>query len=334
MIKNKRTYRKFIAVFTLVGVVLMSALVVISTYKKYNPTIIFIGKESDYSIDFWKSFREGLYAAQDEFDGITLKIQQADGETDIDGQIKLMEEAIEAKPDAIILVPTDIDQLVPVTQKAMNKKIKVILADCYLNMENCPPLIATDNIIAGEKAGNKLAEYLSPGAKIGVIGQTPGASTAIDRTSGVKTALNNNGLVLTDIRYCNSQEALAISETEKMLKEHPDIKGIVGVNEVSAMGAALAVKKMGLTDKVCIVGFDSSLREVALIEEGVIKAAVVQKPFNMGYAAVNSAVQAVKGIRLPASHDTGSVLITKSNMYNRENQKLIFPFTNIDTNRP
>ena len=186
MIKNKRTYRKFIAVFTLVGVVLMSALVVISTYKKYNPTIIFIGKESDYSIDFWKSFREGLYAAQDEFDGITLKIQQADGETDIDGQIKLMEEAIEAKPDAIILVPTDIDQLVPVTQKAMNKKIKVILADCYLNMENCPPLIATDNIIAGEKAGNKLAEYLSPGAKIGVIGQTPGASTAIDRTSGVK----------------------------------------------------------------------------------------------------------------------------------------------------
>ena len=95
MIKNKRTYRKFIAVFTLVGVVLMSALVVISTYKKYNPTIIFIGKESDYSIDFWKSFREGLYAAQDEFDGITLKIQQADGETDIDGQIKLMEEAIE-----------------------------------------------------------------------------------------------------------------------------------------------------------------------------------------------------------------------------------------------
>ena len=179
-----------------------------------------------------------------------------------------------------------------------------------------------------------MAEYLSPGAKIGVIGQTPGASTAIDRTSGVKTALNNNGLVLTDIRYCNSQEALAISETEKMLKEHPDIKGIVGVNEVSAMGAALAVKKMGLTDKVCIVGFDSSLSEVALIEEGVIKATVVQKPFNMGYAAVNSAVQAVKGIRLPASHDTGSVLITKSNMYNRENQKLIFPFTNIDTNRP
>ncbi|MDD6237326.1 MAG: hypothetical protein PUB00_08100, partial [Clostridiales bacterium] len=56
-------------------------------------------------------------------------------------------------------------------------------------------------------------------------------------------------------------------------------------------------------------------------------------PFNMGYAAVNSAVQEVKGTRLPASHDTGSVLITKSNMYNRENQKLIFPFTNIEKSR-
>ena len=200
-------------------------------------------------------------------------------------------------------------------------------------MENCPPLIATDNIIAGEKAGNKLAEYLSSGAKIGIIGQTPGASTAIDRTSGVKTALNNNDLVLADIHYCNSQEALAISETKKMLQEHPDIKGIIGVNEVSTMGAALAVKEMGLADKVCVVGFDSSLREVALIEEDVIKATVVQKPFNMGYAAVQSAVQAVKGIRLPDSYDTGSVLITNRNMYNRENQKLIFPFTNIESSR-
>ena len=43
----------------------------------------------------------------------------------------------------------------------MNKKIKVILADCYLNMENCPPLIATDNIILHKKSLCIIGLFLS-----------------------------------------------------------------------------------------------------------------------------------------------------------------------------
>ena len=53
---------------------------------------------------------------------------------------------------------------------------------------------------------------------------------------------------------------------------------------------------------------------------------VIQKPFNMGYLAVRAARDAAENRSLPPFIDTGSVLITAENLYEPENQKLLFPF--------
>ena len=52
----------------------------------------------------------------------------------------------------------------------------------------------------------------------------------------------------------------------------------------------------------------------------------MQKPFNMGYLGVEKSVALLKGERFPDAVDSGSELITKENMYEIENQKLLFPF--------
>jgi len=93
------------------------------------------------------------------------------------------------------------------------------------------------------------------------------------------------------------------------------------------MGAAQAILDAGMAGKIRLLGFDNSLAEIQFIEQGVIDATVVQKPFNMGYLAVRAALDAVeKKPRIPFI-DTGSVLITASNLYLPENQKLLFPFS-------
>jgi ribose transport system substrate-binding protein len=46
----------------------------------------------------------------------------------------------------------------------------------------------------------------------------------------------------------------------------------------------------------------------------------------MGYLAVRAALDAAQGRSLPPFIDTGSVLITAENLYQPENQKLLFPF--------
>ena len=99
------------------------------------------------------------------------------------------------------------------------------------------------------------------------------------------------------------------------------------MNEVSTVGAAQALLDAGQAGKVRLLGFDSSLAEIKFIEQGVLAATVVQKPFNMGYLAIRAALDAVEKKPRIRFIDTGSVLITAANLYLPENQKLLFPFT-------
>jgi ribose transport system substrate-binding protein len=61
------------------------------------------------------------------------------------------------------------------------------------------------------------------------------------------------------------------------------------------------------------------------IERGVIRDAIVQKPFNMGYISMATARELLDGRRPKPYTNTGSVDIDKANMFEAENQKLLFP---------
>ena len=92
------------------------------------------------------------------------------------------------------------------------------------------------------------------------------------------------------------------------------------------MGAGRAIRELGLVGKVKLVGFDSSVKEVKLLEEGVLQSTIVQKPFNIGYLGIKTAVSVIEGDKMPRHIYTDSVIINKDNMYTEENQKLLFPF--------
>jgi ribose transport system substrate-binding protein len=62
-----------------------------------------------------------------------------------------------------------------------------------------------------------------------------------------------------------------------------------------------------------------------LIERGVIQDAIVQKPFNMGYISMEAVRGLLAGKRPKPYTNTGSVDVDKANMFDPENQKLLFP---------
>ena len=82
----------------------------------------------------------------------------------------------------------------------------------------------------------------------------------------------------------------------------------------------------GLAGKISFVGFDSSLEEIKMLEGGIFRGMVIQNPFKMGYLGVETAVKALNGETVPEQIDSGSVLITRENMYLDENQEMLFPF--------
>jgi len=81
-----------------------------------------------------------------------------------------------------------------------------------------------------------------------------------------------------------------------------------------------------LEDTIKIIGFDNAREQIKYLEEGIYKAIVIQKAFNMGYLGVENAVKLIEGKKVKNEIDSGSTLITKENMYTNLNQKLLFPF--------
>ena len=113
-----------------------------------------------------------------------------------------------------------------------------------------------------------------------------------------------------------------------LLADHPEINVVVGFNEPTAVGAAQAVEALGLGDTVDVVGFDSNVETVDLMQTGVVSALIVQNPYAMGYLGVEAACDLLSGESFDPEQlvNTATQIVTQENMFSLEGQKALFPF--------
>ena len=178
----------------------------------------------------------------------------------------------------------------------------------------------------GLEMGRAMTSYLPDGGKVAVIQHMLTTTTGIERTRGVLDALGEAGNIEIFGSFCcdNSTEQAQTITTE-LLSADPEIRGFVCTNEVCNVGAANALVDLGLGGKVYVVGCDNSQRQIQFLEQNIIQAIVTQRPFNMGYMAVQQAVRVANGEQTDDFVEVSCVLITRENMYTQENQKLLFP---------
>ncbi|WP_239613740.1 substrate-binding domain-containing protein [Cohnella mopanensis] len=296
----------------------------LSDKKPLDITVII--KSTDKSIEFWEVLVDGIHEASQEFD-TNVQVWGSKAETDVDEQIALVEKAIRGRPDAIVLAANDYDRLVPVAEKVKKSGIKLIIVDSGIDSDVAQSIVATDNVNAGKEAGQAMKQHLEGPAKVAIISYVKNAASHIDREKGVREILSGNpNIELLDTFYVEGSEQNAYLMAKEILNEYPDMLGIVGLNEPTTVGAGRAIRELEVKERVKLIGFDSSFNEIKLLDEGIIKATVIQRPFQMGYLSIKTAVEAVRGKKIPGIIDTGSLLITKRNMYEEENQKLLFPF--------
>ena len=87
----------------------------------------------------------------------------------------------------------------------------------------------------------------------------------------------------------------------------------------------LAIEKAGLRGKLRFVGFDASDKLVEGVRSGTIQALVLQNPFKMGYLAVKTMSQHLRGQKIEARIDTGAMLVDKENLDKPETVELLEP---------
>ncbi|MEV5025447.1 substrate-binding domain-containing protein [Paenibacillus sp. LPE1-1-1.1] len=296
--------------------------------KPQKPHFLFVPKTTDPQVEFWEMMRQGVNMAAEEFD-VTVKLAGMQSESDIDGQIALLEQAIIDKPQAIILAATDYNRIVPVAKRIVEAGIILITVDSGMKDGISSSFIATDNYEGGRKAGQLLIDTIDSDqdGPVAIINFVRGSATAMERERGVLDSLAAQpGLKVLDTLYSNASEELAYVKTMELLRDEPELSGIVALNEPTVAGAAKAIIEMQVVTRVKLIGFDNSMEEISYLEEGVLQATIVQKPFNMGYLAVKAALDVSAGKKVLPMIDTGSEAITKQNMYAGDKQKLLFPF--------
>jgi ribose transport system substrate-binding protein len=289
-----------------------------------RPKIVVILKCVDYNgTVFWHTVKSGVELAGQDFD-VDFTILGPMNETQVDEQIQIAQGVIQSKPDAIVLAAADYDRLVPVAAQIKAAHIPLVTIDSFINSKDADAEIGTDNYDAGQKAGAALMEHLSSGSSVVIMSYIQGTSSAIDREAGVRDFLKGKAQVI-DILYSNAVSDTAYNQAIELLRTHPDIRGIVALNDPTTIGAARALSEAGRDQDVVLVGFDNSQAVLGFVESGTIRDTIVQRPFNMGYLGIKTALELIKGKRVEPFIDTGSQVINRRNMLLPENQELLFP---------
>ena len=295
--------------------------------KNNNKTwsLIYIPKTEDGTNDFWTSLISGTKMAAQEC-GASIKILAPEREQDVEQQNKLLAEAIEQNPDAILFSPSSFDASDKLLQEAKEKGIKITFIDSYTESNVQDMTVATDNLEAGKLLGEYARTLLNENSRIAIVSHVKGVSTAMEREQGFREGLGDYNKNVVEVVYCDSLFDKASQLTEALIEKYPDLEMVAGMNEYSAVGAARAVQKCGKEGEIQVVGVDSSQEAVQLMEKGVFKGIVVQKAFKMGYLGVMETVRMLKGKPYDENVNSGCQLVTPENMYSSEIEKLIFPF--------
>jgi len=245
---------------------------------------------------FYKDLEEGLKSEAAK-NGYELIITA--GEFDLGKQSAQIEDFITRKVDAIILCPVDSRGVGPAVKKANAAKIPVFTADIAAQEGEIVCHVASDNVAGGRLAGEYLAKIMNGKGNVAIIGQ-PTVTSVLDRVQGFKEALSKfpEIKIVADVNGEGVRDK-AMQVAADILQAHPDLDGIFGINDDSALGALDAVQQFK-RDQVNIVGYDAIPPAVDAITKGTaLKADVVQFPRKIGESTIMQVKQYFSGATVP-----------------------------------
>jgi len=237
--------------------------------------------------------------------------------------------------DYLITAPTDKDQLIGPLEAALDAGIPVITVDTFLgdgDYINGPvtfPIsyIGSDNIEGGRISARGLAEAIGGAGKVYINSTNPNVSSVEGRVIGFNEVMANEypDIEVVGLDFNLDSMDTATQQTAAVLERVPDLAGVFGTNVFSAQGAGTAVVNAGLGGEVQVVAYDATQFAIELLRGGSVSLVLAQKPFDMGYLAVQFAVADAAGVTsLPRRVQTGFAVIDINNVDDPEVARFIY----------
>jgi ribose transport system substrate-binding protein len=245
---------------------------------------------------FYRDLEEGVREAADR-NKFRLIITSAD--FDLGKQIGQIEDFVAQRVDAILVSPVDSKGIGPGIKKANQAGIPVFTADIAAQEGDVVCHIASDNVAGGRLAGEYLSKILGGKGRVAIINY-PVVTSVLDRVQGFKEAVAKNpGMtIVADVNGQGVRDK-ALEVSADVLQSQPELDGIFGINDDSALGALDAVRQFK-RDRIAIVGYDATPPAVDAIMKGTpLKADVIQYPRKIGTTTIDMIATHFKGQAVP-----------------------------------
>jgi ribose transport system substrate-binding protein len=289
-----------------------------------KPYIALVSK--GFQHQFWQAVKTGAEQAAEEY-GVEITFEGPDTESDVDQQIQMLQTALDKAPDAVGFAALDSQAAGPLLQQAKDQNIPVIAFDSGVDSDIPLTTAATDNLAAAAEVAKHMAEAIGHEGKLALVVHDQTSLTGQQRRDGFVEYIEENEpkIEIVDIQYGGGDQAKSADLAKAIIAANPDLKGIYGANEGSAIGVVQAVKELGIDPaNFVVVGFDSGKVQIDAIRDGYMLGAVTQDPIGIGYETVKAAVEAINGEELPKTIDTGFYWYDTSNIDDEEIQAVLY----------
>jgi len=242
-------------------------------------------------------------------------------------ELDAFKQTVASKPAGVLVSVTDPKAFKEAIDSAVMSGIPVICLDADAPDSRRVLFIGTDNFRAGQESGKRMADLLGGQGRIIVVG-LGGQLNTEQRSRGVEEALKKYpGVKVVQTIDGKGDPRVTFDTISSLLQKKEKFDGIIALEATGGGGAADALHRLDMTEKIKIVAFDKDPQTLEGIERKWITATVVQKPYVMAFYGVrflddlhHNVVHEFKdwatapAAPLPTFVDTGTAIVDISNL--------------------
>jgi ribose transport system substrate-binding protein len=214
--------------------------------KKYR--VIVIPKGTTH--EFWMTLHAGTLQAAKELGNVEVIWQGPQKEDDRVMQIQLVQNAVAAGVDGIVIAPLDSRALVEPIEAAVAKGIPVLIFDSALESTKTVSYVATNNYHGGVLAAQRLGELLSGEGRVILLRYAVGSESTEQREKGFTDTLSKSFpkiKLISDSEYAGPTADSAYQKAQSLVTRfRGEVEGIFCPNESSTTGMLRALDGAGM----------------------------------------------------------------------------------------
>lgn len=234
--------------------------------------------------------------------------QTGPGKADPAQQVRMIEDALAKKPDALVVVPLDPAALELVLRKALDRGIKVVTHEADNQRNVLADIEAFDDTRYGAHLNDRLANCMKGEGKwTSFVGSLGSQSHVRWADGGAANAVKKyQKMQLVDAKNESYDDATkAYEKAKEILRKRPDIKGFQGSSSLDIIGIGRAIDEAGLQERVCVVGTGLPSDSAKFLESGAVDGISFWDPKDAGLATHAVAKMLIEGKSITDGMDLG-----------------------------